>query len=98
MRILFRMMRIMFFRDPAGLMEDSESSDMSVKDIQFFMRDEFIASSVESFRQSAKGATRDFTIERIDWPFQLEDIHSQKVLVFHVEIIENVVDGIIRTK
>lgn len=33
----------------------------------------------------AAGVTRDFTIERIDWPFKLEDIHSPKVLVFHGE-------------
>jgi pimeloyl-ACP methyl ester carboxylesterase len=28
--------------------------------------------------------TRDFTIERLDWPFQLENIHAP-VLVFHGE-------------
>ncbi|MCU7932465.1 MAG: alpha/beta hydrolase [Candidatus Thiodiazotropha sp. (ex Codakia rugifera)] len=85
MQTLFRIMRIMLFRDPASLMENSESADMSAKDIQFFMRNEFTASSVEAFRQSAKGVTRDFTIERIDWPFKLKDIQTPKVLVFHGE-------------
>ncbi len=84
MRTLFRAMRIMFFRDPAGLME-SEGGDMSAKDIHFFTRGEYTASSVEAFRQGAEGVTRDFTIERIDWPFKLENIHAQKVLVFHGE-------------
>jgi pimeloyl-ACP methyl ester carboxylesterase len=38
---------------------------------------------IEALRQGAEGWTRDFTIERLDWPFKLEDIHSPTVLVFH---------------
>ncbi|MBT8350450.1 MAG: alpha/beta hydrolase [Deltaproteobacteria bacterium] len=83
MRTLFRVMRIMFFYDPAGMMENSESGDMSSKDIKFFKRSEFTASTVEAFRRDAKGVTRDFTIERIDWPFKLENIYAPKVLMFH---------------
>ena len=85
MRTLFRIMRIMFFYDPVGMIESSESADMSPKDIEFFKRSEFAASSVEAFRTGAKGVTRDFTIERLDWPFNLENVHTPKVLVFHGE-------------
>jgi pimeloyl-ACP methyl ester carboxylesterase len=85
MRTLFRMMRILIFSDPAGLIENSGDANMSAKDIQFFKRGEYTASSVEAFRQGAEGMTRDFTIERLDWPFELEDIHAPTVLVFHGE-------------
>ncbi|MFC1888240.1 alpha/beta fold hydrolase [Thermodesulfobacteriota bacterium] len=83
MRILFRVMRILIFSDPVGLIENSGDTDMSAKDIQFFTRDGYTAASVEAFRQGAEGATRDFTIERLDWPFELEEIHGPTVLVFH---------------
>jgi pimeloyl-ACP methyl ester carboxylesterase len=58
---------------------------MSEKDVQFFTQSESIASFIEAFRQGARGVTRDFTIERLDWPFELEDIHAPTVLVFHGE-------------
>ncbi len=83
MRTLFRVMRIVIFSDPAGMIENSGDMEMSAKDIQFFKRGEYTASAVESFRQGAEGVTRDFTIERLDWPFELEDIHAPTVLVFH---------------
>ena len=85
MRVLFRMMRIQVFRDPVGLAQDSGDSEMSEKDMQFFTRSESMASFIEAFRQGARGVTRDFTIERLDWPFELEDIHAPTVLVFHGE-------------
>ena len=90
MRILFRVYRILLFRDPAGLIGDSSGSDMGfempTKDIQFFTSDfrrEYSAELVEAFRQGVQGLTRDFTIERLDWPFDLEKIHVPTVLVFH---------------
>ena len=58
---------------------------MSEKDMQFFRRSESIASFIEAFRQGARGVTRDFTIERLDWPFELEDIRVPTVLLFHGE-------------
>ena len=79
------MMRIQIFRDPVGMAQDSGDSAMSEKDMQFFTRSEFTASFIEAFRQGAMGVTRDFTIERLDWPFELEDIHAPTVLVFHGE-------------
>ena len=85
MRALFRMMRIMIFRDPVGAAENSGDATMSAKDMRYFARSEFIAAFVEAFRQDARGATHDFTIERLDWPFDLEDIDSPTVLVFHGE-------------
>jgi pimeloyl-ACP methyl ester carboxylesterase len=86
MRTLFKIQRIMFLTDPVGVFEDTSGFDMSVKDIQFFTQDfrrEIGAEMVEAFRRGVDGMTRDFVIERIDWPFELEEIHSPKVLVFH---------------
>jgi pimeloyl-ACP methyl ester carboxylesterase len=83
MRTLFRMMRILIFSDPVGLVENTGDVNMSAKDIQFFTRGEIGADMVEAFRQGAAGVTRDFTIERLDWPFELEEIHAPEVLVFH---------------
>jgi pimeloyl-ACP methyl ester carboxylesterase len=90
MRTFFTMARIMLFRDPAGFGEDSASVDMGfempAKDKQFFTRDfqrEFSAEMVEALRQGAEGWTREYTIERVHWPFKLEDIHIPTVLVFH---------------
>jgi pimeloyl-ACP methyl ester carboxylesterase len=92
MRALFRVYRILLFRDPAGVVGDADGFDMgfemSAKDVQFFTRDfrhEYSAEMVEAFRQGVEGLTRDFTIERLDWPFELEEIHAPKVLVFHGE-------------
>lgn len=90
MRTLFRTYRIMLFRDPIGLMGNSDSSgmgfEMPAKDIQFFTRDylrEYSNELVEAFRQGVKGLTRDFTIERLEWPFEYEEIQAPTVLVFH---------------
>ncbi len=90
MRTLFRIYRIFIFRDPIGVVGSGDSSDMgfdmSEKDIQFFTRDfrrEYSAELVEAFRHGVEGVTRDFTIERLDWPFKLENIHTPTVLVFH---------------
>jgi pimeloyl-ACP methyl ester carboxylesterase len=38
---------------------------------------------IEAFRQGAEGITHEYTIERLDWPFSLEDIQTPTVLVFH---------------
>jgi pimeloyl-ACP methyl ester carboxylesterase len=84
MRTLFRMQRIMLFRDPAGLVE-AAGGDIPAKDKQLFTRDEYTVEQVEAFRQGAEGMTRDFTIERLDWPFEFEEIHAPTVLVFHGE-------------
>jgi pimeloyl-ACP methyl ester carboxylesterase len=85
MRAFFTMARILIFRDPAGSSDGSFGSDMSEKDKQFFARHEFRASMVEALRQGAEGWTREYTIERLDWPFKLDDIHAPTVLVFHGE-------------
>jgi pimeloyl-ACP methyl ester carboxylesterase len=92
MRTLFTMARIMIFSDPAGFAEDAGGFDLgfdlSAKDKQFFTRDfrrEFSAELVEALRQGAEGWTLDFTIERLEWPFELEEIHAPMVLVFHGE-------------
>lgn len=85
MRTLFRSMRIMLFSDPASFIENSGGADMPAKDKQFFTRDfrrEYSAGLVEAFRQGAKGVTHEFTIERLDWPFELEEIHAPTVLMF----------------
>ena len=85
MRALFRMMRLLLFRDPAGLAESSADANMSAKDKRFFARREYSAVMLEAFRQGAEGTAHDFTIERLDWPFELEEIHSPTVLVIHGE-------------
>jgi len=88
MRTLFRIQRILILSDPVGLIESSGGMDMSAKDKQFFTRDfllEFSAEQVEAFRQGVEGMTRDYTIERLDWPFELEEIHAPTVLVFYGE-------------
>ncbi len=82
MRTLLRFSRILMFKDPVGLAQSSGEGVMSAKDIEFFARSEFIAASIEALRQGEQGATRDFTIERVDWPFELEDI-AAPVLMFH---------------
>ena len=84
-RALTRAMRIAVFRDPIGLAESSGDMSLSAKDRQFFKRREYGADLVEAFRLGADGITRDLTIERRDWPFELEDIHAPMVLVFHGE-------------
>ena len=85
MRALFRMMRLLLFRDPAGLAESSADASMSAKDKRFFARREYSAVMLEALRQGAEGTAHDFTIERLDWPFELEEIHSPTVLVIHGE-------------
>lgn len=85
MRALFRMMRLLLFRDPAGLAESSADANMSAKDKRFFARREYSAVMLEALRQGAEGTAHDFTIERLDWPFELEEIHSPTVLVIHGE-------------
>ena len=59
---------------------------MSDRDVQFFTRDfsrEYSAELIEAFRHGVEGLVRDFTIERLAWPFELEEIHKPAVLVFH---------------
>ena len=88
MRTVFRAMRILILSDPVGLIGNSGGMDMPAKDEQFFTRDfrsEYSAEMVEAFRQGAEGITREYTIERLDWPFELEEIHAPTVLVFHGE-------------
>ena len=84
-RALSRMMRIAVFSDPVGLAESFGDTSLSARDRQFFKRREYAVELVEAFRQGAEGITRDLTIERRDWPFELEEIHAPKVLVFHGE-------------
>jgi pimeloyl-ACP methyl ester carboxylesterase len=85
MRTFFTMARILIFSDPAGFGEGSFGSDMSAKDRQLFARREFSTGMVEALRQGTEGWTREYTMERLDWPFKLEDIHAPTVLVFHGE-------------
>jgi len=86
MRTLFRLMRVLIFKNPTGMGEDSAGFELSEKDKQFFTHEfdhEFAAGTIEALRQDARGMTRDFTIERLLWPFELENIHAPTVLVFH---------------
>lgn len=85
MRTFFTLARILIFNNPAGFGGGSFGSDMSAKDKQLFARHEFIAGMIEALRQGAEGWTREYTIERLNWPFKLEDIHAPTVLVFHGE-------------
>jgi pimeloyl-ACP methyl ester carboxylesterase len=85
MRIFFTIARILIFRDPVGSGEDSFGSGMSEKDKKFFARREFSSSMVEALRPGIEGWTHEYTIERLDWPFKLDDIHGPTVLVFHGE-------------
>jgi pimeloyl-ACP methyl ester carboxylesterase len=85
MRIFFTLARILIFSDPAGFAEGSFDSDLSTKDKQLFTRHEFSAGIVKALRQDVEGWTHEYTIERLDWPFKLEDIHAPTVLVFHGE-------------
>jgi pimeloyl-ACP methyl ester carboxylesterase len=79
------MMRIAVFSDPVGLAESFGDTSLSARDRQFFKRRDYAAELVEAFREGAEGITRDLTIERREWPFELEDIHAPKVLIFHGE-------------
>jgi pimeloyl-ACP methyl ester carboxylesterase len=94
MRAFFTLARILIFRDPVGYGGDSFGSDMAAKDQQLFARREFSASMIEALRQGAQGWTREYTIERLEWPFKLEDIHAPSVLVFHGEEDKGVHRGI----
>jgi pimeloyl-ACP methyl ester carboxylesterase len=85
MRTAFTLARILIFRNPAGYGEGSFGSNMPAKDKQLFTRRESSAGMVEALRQGAEGWTREYTIERLDWPFKLENIHAPTVLVFHGE-------------
>lgn len=88
MRAIFRMLRIQRFGDPTSSADFGADLDSSGKDKQFFtrdFRDEYGADQVEAFRQGAGGVTRDVTLERLDWPFMLEEIHAPDVLVFYGE-------------
>jgi len=85
MQTLFRFSRILIFSNSMGMVENSGDVAMSAKDTQLFTRDDYIADQIEALRQGAAGATRDYTLERVDWPFKLEDIHTPTVLVFHGE-------------
>ena len=85
MRTLFTVSRILIFRDPVGMSESEGGFDfeMPVKDKQFITRHEISADGIEALRQGVEGMTRDLTLERLEWPFALEEIHSPTVLVFH---------------
>jgi pimeloyl-ACP methyl ester carboxylesterase len=83
MRGFFRVMRIMIFADPVGVMQDSGGDIFSGRDLEMFTRQEYALGQVEALRQGARGATHDFTLERRDWPFALEDIRAPEVLLFH---------------
>jgi len=85
MRTLFRLTRILIFSNSISMLENSGDVEMSAKDTQLFTRDDYVAAQIEAFRQGAEGATRDYTLERVDWPFELEEIHAPTVLVFHGE-------------
>lgn len=85
MRALMRVMRVVTFSDPASMVENSDDAFLSAKDRHFFSRPEFSTDMVEALRQGVKGWAREFTIERIDWHFELEDIRTPPVLVFHGE-------------
>jgi len=85
MRALFRVMRVLIFRDPAGLAEASADANLSAKDKRFFARREYSAVMLEALRQGAEGTAHDFTIERLNWPFELGEIHAPMVLVVHGE-------------
>lgn len=85
MRTFFTASRILLFRDPVGMSESEGGFDfeMPVKDKQFLTRHEISADGIESLRQGVEGMMRDFTLERMEWPFALEEIHSPTVLIFH---------------
>jgi pimeloyl-ACP methyl ester carboxylesterase len=85
MRILFAMVRILIFSNPAGYAERSFGPGMLAKDKQLFSRCEFTAALVEALRQGAEGWTHEYAMERQCWPFRLEDIHAPMLLVFHGE-------------
>jgi len=83
-RIFFKMMYIMVYSNPNGFMNLMVDTGQ-VKDTEFFtrkFRQEYCAILIEAFRSGVDGVARDITIERQVWPFKLEDIHTQKVLVF----------------
>lgn len=85
MRTLFTASRILLFRDPVGMSESEGGFDFEMpdKDKQFVTRDEMSAEAIEALRQGVEGMTRDLTLERLEWPFALEEIHFPTVLVFH---------------
>ncbi len=83
MRALFTIQRVMLFLDPAGVVENAGNFFDSAKDKQFFTRDKYSSEQIEALRQGVEGWTRDFTLERKNWPFKLEEIHKPTVLVFH---------------
>ncbi|MCO4847171.1 MAG: alpha/beta hydrolase [Yoonia sp.] len=83
MHALFRTMRVFIFNDPIGIAENADQGNFSAQDIAYFAQPEFAASTVEAFRQGAAGVTRDFAIERREWPFALDAISGPPVLVFH---------------
>jgi pimeloyl-ACP methyl ester carboxylesterase len=85
MRTLFTASRILLFRDPVGMSESEGGFDfeMPAKDKKFFTRHEINAEQIEAFREGVEGITRDLTLERLEWPFALEEIHSPTVLIFH---------------
>ena len=87
MRALFTVSRILMFRDPVGMSESEGGFDfaMPVKDKEFIARHEISANGIEALRQGVEGMTRDLILERLEWPFALEDIHSLTVLAFHGE-------------
>jgi len=83
MRALFRIQRVMLFRDPVGVIKNAGSFFDLDKDKQFFTRDQYRVEQIEALRQGVEGWTRDFTLERQNWPFKLEEIDEPTVLVFH---------------
>lgn len=82
MRAFLRLTRLMAFWDLVGVMTGSGDAKMSAKDTEFFKRRDYTTAQVEAFRQGIEGVARDFTLERIDWPFELEKVPGE-VLVFH---------------
>lgn len=88
MQAIFRMVRIQRFGNPVSPADFGTAIDQSAKDLQFFTRDflhEYGANQMEAFRQGSGGITRDVILERLDWPFMPEKIHTPAVLVFYGE-------------
>jgi len=83
MRVLFRIQRVILFRDPDGVVQNAGNFFDSTKDKHFFTRNEYSSEQIEALRQGVEGWASDFTLERKDWPFELEKIHEPTVLVFH---------------
>ncbi|NND83517.1 MAG: alpha/beta hydrolase [Acidimicrobiia bacterium] len=93
MRGLWATMGVFLLRNPVAFIESVAEENAPEHDREYFAREDVATDLTEAFRQGGTGAAVDHSIERLKWPFELEDIEVP-VRVFHGELDVTVDRGV----